>query len=175
MEKKQISVHAFTVHLYTIAVVVLLLLLGLLGLKYIHLKLAVKNYTKAAMYINTMSKPTGYISDYAIIVANSVSKMPEASMQAYVADLGKTLSRDIVVVDKNQKILADVVAANRGSTYTYGSQDEVKMTIADGKTRKFEERGVDYPNGIWQIVVPTKDASGNITGAVIFSDTQVFK
>lgn len=173
MEKKLISVHAVTIHIYTVAIVLLIALLGVLGLKYLHLKMAVKNYTQSAIYINNQAKPNGYVSEYAIIVARGVNQIPVASLQTYVEDLSKTINRDIVVLDKSQKILAHTISTNKGKAYGYG-MDEIRSTLGDGQTRRFEERGTDYPNGLWRLVVPVRNVTGEVTGVVIISDSEVF-
>ena len=173
MEKKKISVHAITVHIYTIAIVVLLILLAALSIKYLHLKWSVAKYTQSTIWMNSQGKPTGQISDYGVIIAQSVSEIPPLGLQNYVTALSKQLKRDIVVVDKSDRILADTIPANNGKTYDYDTNNEVKMTIEDGKTRSFEERSTDYPNGILEIVVPMKNAKGDTVGVVIISDSTV--
>lgn len=169
MEKKIISVHAVTVHIYTIAIALLILLLAVLGIKYFHLKLAVEKYTQSAIWINSQEKPTGQISDYGLIISQAVLDVPAANLQNYVTNLSKQLDRDIVILDKSQKILADTLPLNVGLTYAYDKDNQVKLTIEDGQTRSFEEKSKDYPNGIFQLIVPTKNALGQITGAVIIS------
>jgi hypothetical protein len=172
MEKKTISVHAVTIHIYTIAIILLLLLLGILGLKYIHLKLAVQGYTRSTIWMNQQERPTGYISDYAVSIAQSFQYVPAADAQNYISAVSKALSRDIVVMDNTQKILADTIPANKGTVYT-GDSGIIQMTIGDGKTRKFEEKGVDYPNGILETVVAMKNAKGEIVGAVLISNSTI--
>lgn len=173
MEKKLISVHAVTVHIYTIAIILLLLLLGILGLKYLHLKLAVQNYTQSTIWMNSQDKPTGQISDYGLIIANSVNSVPQTSLEGYISSLSKQLNRDVVVLDKNEKIMADTLPSNVGKLYSYDLNNEVKMTIEDGASRRFEEKSADYPNGIMQVVVPIKNSSGQTTGAVLVSDSTI--
>lgn len=175
MERKKISVHAVTIHIYQIAIIVLLLLLAVVGIKYLHLKWSVQKYTQSTIWMNAQNKPTGQISDYGVIIAQSVSDIPPLGLQNYVTVLSKQLKRDIVVIDKSDKILADTIPANDGKNYGYDSNNEVKMTIEDGQVRSFEERSTDYPNGILEIVVPVKNAKGDVTGAVIISDSQVFR
>lgn len=172
MEKKTISVHAFTVHIYTIAIVLLLLLLAVLGIKYLHLKLSVQRYTQSTIWMNAQEKPTGQISEYGVIIAQSASQLPPADLQNYVTNLSKSLNRDIVILDKNQKVLADTVSANKETTYGYDTNGEIKATLTDGKARLFEEKSVDYPNGLAELVVPIINANG-ITGAVLISNIQV--
>ncbi len=176
MEKKTISVHAFTVHIYAITIVVLLFLLAVLGIKYIHLKWSVIKYTQSTIWMNQQEKPAGQISDYAVIIADGASGYVSPSeLQNYVTTLSKNLKRDIVVLDKDKKILADTIPANRGTIYSFDSNNEIQATLSDGKTRLFEERSTDYPNGVWEVAVPMKNAKGDITGAVLISKTQVFR
>ena len=173
MERKKISVHAVTIHIYQIAIIVLLLILAVLGFKYAHLKLAVKDYTNSTIWMNSQEKPSGQVSDYAVIISRSVLDIPSSGLQNYILGLSKQLNRNIVVVDKTEKILADTVSVNVGKTYSFDLGNEVKMTIEDGKTRKFEEKSPDYPNGILQITVPIKNTKGDVTGAVIVSDSKI--
>lgn len=173
MERKKISVHAFTVHIYTIAVVVLLLLLVILGIKYIHLKWSVVKYTQSTIWMNSQEKPTGQISDYGLIIAQTALDIPVTNLQNYVVNLSKRLNRDIVIVDKSQKILADTISSNVGLAYGYDKNNQVKLAMEDGQTKSFEEKGKDYPNGILRLVVPMKNASNQITGAVIISSSTV--
>jgi len=173
MEKKTISVHALTVHIYTIAIIALILLLGIVGLKYLHLKLAMHGFTQSTIWMNSQNRPTGQVSDYGVIIGETVGQNPSIDLQGYVSTLSKELNRDIVVMDRNQKILADTVSANRQTAYTYDSNNEIKKTIADGATRSFEEKSQDYPTGILEIVVPMKNSKGEIAGVVLISNSQV--
>ncbi len=175
MEKKLISVHAVTIHIYTIAIALLVLLLLVLGIKYWHLKLSVQGYTRSTVWMNEQEKPTGFISDYGVIIAQSVQSIPASSLQNYVAAISKDLNRDIVVVDGSKKILADTLSSNSGKTYKYDLGSEVQLTISDGKLRSFEEKSSDYPNGITEIVVPMKNAKGDIVGAVLISDSELLR
>lgn len=185
MEKKTVSVHAFTIHTYTIAIVLLVVALLALGVKYAHLKLSLHDYTESTIMMNElqMHAPVSNIADYATIIATTVSQYPQSAalytqaetLQNYVATLSKELKRDVVVVDVTQKVLADSIAANRGSKYSYDKEDEVGLTIKDGISRSFVEVSPDYPNGISEVVVPMKNANNEIIGAVIVSNFQVAK
>lgn len=174
MEKKTISVHAVNIHIYQIAIVVLVLLIGVLGAKYLHLKWSVANYTASTIWMNQQNKPTGQVSDYGIIIAESSSEIPSDQLQNYVTNLSKALNRDIVVLDVSEKILADTVPANKGTIYNSDANNVIKETLSDGKTRVFEEKSTDYPNGILEVVVPVKNANSQITGAVLVSNSEVF-
>lgn len=178
MEKKKIEVHAFTVHLYFIAVVCLTLLVIVLGLKYLHLKLSVNGFMEDTIRHNAMQMPTGNISDYATIIAATIADYPaptplytQPSLQNYIATVSKDLNRDIVVLDANKKILADTVPAQVGTNYSYDLNGEIRQTLKDGVSRSFWERSSDYPDGISEVVVPMKNAKNQIIGAVIVSNT----
>lgn len=183
MEKKTISVQAFTIHSYTIAIALLIVALFVLGIKYVHLKLSLHNFMESTMLMNQqqMQQPVSSVNDYATVVATTIAGYPQTIplytqpdiLQNYVTTLSKELKRDIVVVDKSQKVLADTIATNNGSTYTYDKEDEVGLTIKDGIARSFLEKSPDYPNGISEVVVAMKNANGDTLGAVIVSNFQV--
>lgn len=182
MEKKKIEVHAFTVHLYFVAVVCLTLFSLVLGLKYLHLKLALHGFTEDTMHYNAMQMPAGSISDYAMIIATTISQYPataplytQASLQNYVATVSKTLKRDVVVIDANKKILADTLPANQGTNYSYDQNGEIRQTLKDGISRSFWEKSTDYPTGLSEVVVPMKNANNQIIGAVIVSNIPITK
>jgi hypothetical protein len=175
MEKKTISVHAVTIHVYWVVIAILLLIIGLMGGRYWHLRWSMMNFTKATMWMNQQGKPNGMVSDYGQIVAVSVGQyVPAADLEKYVMTLSKSLNRDIVILDKGKKVLADTVEANKGTTYTYDTNGEIQMTLSDGKTRTFMEKSTDYPSGVEETVVPMKNAAGVITGVVLVSSTEVF-
>lgn len=171
MEKKVISVHAVTIHIYTIAIALLVVLILLLGAKYLHLKLAVKGYTNSTIWMNEQARPNGQISDYGLIIAQTSQTIPSADLQNYVSILSKTINRDIVIMDRNKKILADTLSSNKGTTYNFDEDNEVLKTMEDGQTRTFEERSSDYQNGILEVVVAVKNTKGETVGAVLVSNS----
>jgi hypothetical protein len=173
MEKKLISVHAVTIHIYTIAIALLLLLLMLLGLKYAHLKLAVKDYTKSTIWMNQQARPTGQIGDYGLIVGQAYQSIPQADLQNFVTDLSKKINRDVLILDRNKKILADTLSANKGKVYDLDNDNQIIKTMEDGQTRTFEERSSDYPNGLLEVVVPIKNVKNEVLGAVLVSNSSL--
>lgn len=181
MEKKTISVQAFTVHMYTIIIVVLVALLAFVGLKYLHLKFAVENFTEGAMLLNASQPATGPISDYAELIATTVADYPQGGalitqplqLQNYTVTLSKTLGRDIVIVDMSRKILADTIAANVGTNYSYDQNKEIDQTLKDGASRSFVEKSTDYPEGITETIAPIHDISNRIIGVVLISNTTI--
>jgi diguanylate cyclase (GGDEF)-like protein/PAS domain S-box-containing protein len=96
-------------------------------------------------------------------------------LQSYLLRLHSVQRRDIEVVDTNKIILADVVPEDVGSRLDVDPDNEVGRTIADGKTREFVEKSVDYPDGIKQLVVPLAGDSGPTRGAVILEYTPIYE
>src|SRR5262249_3268922 len=94
--------------------------------------------------------------------------------QATIARLHEAQGRDVLVVDANQVVLADAVPADIGKVYTDGAQDEVGLALRDGQGRTFVEVSEDSPLPMKQMVVPSKDASGRIVGAVILEYTGLY-
>jgi diguanylate cyclase (GGDEF)-like protein len=99
------------------------------------------------------------------------------NLQEYVVGLNSLRKRDIVIVDKNQKGIADANPAEVGLRFDHDPGDEVGQTIADGQPRTFIETSPFRPKGAWQIVVPlrsNKTAFKNaITGAIILEYTSI--
>lgn len=181
MEKKQVSVHAVTVHMYQILVGLLILALVLLGLKYLHLKLSVRHYTESALWQQMNQTPTTNMTDVASLIATTVSQYPQDKplytqpllVENYVTTLSKQLKRDIVVMDTTRKILADTVVGNMGSKYILDENNEIGKTIQDGAIRSFTETSKDYPSGLSEIVVPMKNDKAQIVGAVLISNSSI--
>jgi len=181
MEKKHVSVHAVTVHIYQIAVGLLLLTLLVLGLKYLHLKLSVRHYTQSAIWQQMNQQPVANVTDVASLIATTIGQYPSTQpmytqplvLENYVATLSKELKRDVVVMDTTRKILADTVVGNMGSKYTSDTNNEIGKTIEDGNTRSFTETSKDYPSGLSEIVFPVKNDKGQIVGAVLVSTSSI--
>ncbi len=94
-------------------------------------------------------------------------------LQEYVSDIHRDLRRDMVVVDAQGSILADVIAANRGQAGDLGG--EVAATIRDGRPRTFVERSPDDPRGILLVVVPLRTGQGTTVGAVVMEYTPIYR
>lgn len=173
MEKNKVNVHAVNVHLHLIATLLLLGVVVVLGLKYLHLKMSVSRYTSSTMWINSQNRPTGLVSDYAVIIGSAVQSLDPKLVQSYITDVSSKLKRDIVVLDRAKKIMADSINQNKGKVYSYDRNSEIKMTITDGNSRIFEEKSPDFPNGIVETVVAMKNSKGEIIGAVLISNSQI--
>ncbi|MCU7729020.1 EAL domain-containing protein [Actinoplanes sp. KI2] len=98
---------------------------------------------------------------------------PEA-LAAYIQRLHGSQQRDIVVVDRFKRILADVNPKDTGSVYAGDTGDQVTRTIDDGRARTFVERTADNSHPMLQVVVPITGATDVVKGAVIFEYTQLY-
>jgi diguanylate cyclase (GGDEF)-like protein len=97
-----------------------------------------------------------------------------AALASYIQRLHQMQDRDIVVVDRFQRILADVDAASVGAIYTEDVGGEVARTIDDGNARLFEENSRDSPEPILQVVVPVTGPADVVKGAVVLEYTQLY-
>jgi nitrogen fixation/metabolism regulation signal transduction histidine kinase len=96
------------------------------------------------------------------------------SAQQIVSELNQAEKRDVVVVDTNQLILADSVAADIGKNFTEDPDGEVRATMMDRRARTFVEISSDSPLPMKQVVVPVQTSSGRVIGAVVLEYTQLY-
>jgi diguanylate cyclase (GGDEF)-like protein len=90
----------------------------------------------------------------------------------YMAKLDSVQTRDFVVVDANQRGLADANPDEVGLVYDHDSADEVGKTIRDGRIRTFIEQDSRHPDGARQLVIPIHRGTKNY-GAVILEYSQI--
>ena len=95
-------------------------------------------------------------------------------LQNYAKLLHDLQQRDIVVVDRQKRILAHGVPENIGTTFNRDLGNEIQQTIQDGKFRTFLEKSDDYPQGIKLIVIPLKDERNKIDGAMILEYSSMY-
>lgn len=164
------------------AIIALLLILGFLVIKYMGIKKTW--YTHVVELQSGISKDESLSTiEDAKIIATTISTVPQglplvyqsSQLQKYISSLSNQLGRNIIIVDKNQMILADTIPANVSKKYTEDINGEVSKTMFDGVARAFLEKSTDYPQGISQEVVQMKDTSGTIIGAVILSSSSATK
>lgn len=176
------ELHVFLNSAVLLFCVVLVLAVIVLFFKHEKLKVAMYYFAnQAAIASKQRYVGAGAVED-AQMLATTLSTVPSGkdvlfndkeNMQKLVGVLSRQMTRDIVVEDVHQTILADTFSANVGKTYTYGGGMD-KQTIADGKARRFTEHSSDYPMGVDEVVVPVKNGSGAVVGAVIMSTSHVF-
>ncbi len=88
-------------------------------------------------------------------------------LRADVSRIHQLQKRDVAVVDRQKRIVADAIPEEVGTIFSNDQGNEIQQTIQDSNTRTFLEKSVDYPQGIKQIVVPLKTTENKVYGAII--------
>jgi diguanylate cyclase (GGDEF)-like protein/PAS domain S-box-containing protein len=107
---------------------------------------------------------------------HSLFERPEA-LREFARLQHSDSKRDLVVVDHNKVILADVPGEERnvGTPFEHDRDNEVGRTIEDGVPHDFVENSIDESNGINLVAVPIEDAPGKTVGAVLFEYTPLLR
>lgn len=180
--KAQLRLHKHHTWLI-ICAVLLLIFLGIAGLKFYHTQKMWRSNTVKLQEGIDKYNALNSVED-AKVFAYTISTLPTvnlplfkqiAQLQEYVSQVSTQTGRDIVVVDKDKVILADTISANVGEVFAEDKNGEIGKTMFDGVPRTFLEKSTDYPDGINQTVVQIKDKSGTIVGAFIISSSNIFK
>ncbi len=98
-----------------------------------------------------------------------------AVIQGDIQRLKYLHDRDIVLVDLDQRIIADAVPSEIGSIFNHDPDDEVGQTLRDGKSRTFTEVSDAYPQGIKLLAVPLDSNEGVRMGALILEYTPLYR
>ncbi|MBL8481929.1 MAG: HAMP domain-containing protein, partial [Rhodocyclaceae bacterium] len=97
--------------------------------------------------------------------------------QSIVSGLHAASGRDVFVVDRNLRILADSTEREIGTTFDDADGGAVAATLRDGQSRTFRERDGHGDQTLKQIVVPLRqdrlDPNSAIAGALILEYTQL--
>ncbi|WP_141100947.1 putative bifunctional diguanylate cyclase/phosphodiesterase [Roseateles aquatilis] len=108
-------------------------------------------------------------------VAYSVA-FNQDSLQAYVEGLDDLYKRDLFIVDRERRTMADIVQSELGEIYREDRGGEIEATMRDGVARGFVEISAQHPSGAKQLVVPLHDAprpNARIVGAVVLEYTEI--
>jgi len=175
------ELHVFINSAVLLFCVILILAVVVLLFKHERLKMAMYYFANQAAIASKQRYVGADAVEDANMLATTVVSVPttkplwsdKVSLQTLVSLLSKQTGRDIVVEDTHQIILADTIPSNGGKLYTYGANLDLQ-TMKDGNARRFTEKSTDYPNGIDEVVVAAKDASGMTIGAVIMSTSHIF-
>lgn len=99
------------------------------------------------------------------------------ALREFVKSQHSRSKRDLVVVDHDKVILADVQGEeqNVGTPYGHDPDNEVGRTIEDGAPRDFVENDTDVSEAINLVAVPIKDAADKTVGAVLFEYTPLLR
>lgn len=168
--------HNHSHHHFTLPILILIVIVGFLGYKYIVTKQAWKNHAVELQQGIQKEQTSSSVQD-ADIIATTITTVPQGSplftnqpaLQSYISNLSSKTDRYIVVLDKNQKILASKASDNVGLTYNLDGNGEIEKTLFDGNPRSFIEKSTVYPNGINLEVVQVKNAAGTIVGTILIS------
>jgi len=98
----------------------------------------------------------------------------ETAFQRSIEQFKKRQKRDIFVVDINKKIVADAIEEEIGNIFNYDPDNEVGLTLLDGKSRTFEEKNYMHPEGIKLLAIPLDASSGNRIGALVLEYTPLY-
>lgn len=167
-------------NLLLLCVLALFVILGYLGFKYLMVKDSWREH--AVVLQNGIQQfQTREAAEEGNVIGTTIVSIPSgipmikvpSSLENYVMSLGDKTNRDIVILDKNKKILADTKQANVGQTYNFDNGEIVK-TVFDGIPRSFIEKSADFPDGITEEIVQLKDNNGTIVGAVLISPSNAF-
>jgi signal transduction histidine kinase len=100
--------------------------------------------------------------------------IPGEELQEFAVLLHRLQNRDLVVVNQQKIIIADVVPENVGTVFKHDEGNEITETLKDGHPRRFLEKSLDYPEGIKLIVVPLKISETETIGAVILEWSSLY-
>jgi PAS domain S-box-containing protein len=120
------------------------------------------------------TKEAENVADVLGFIFLSDSNQLHSSTQEIISRLHEAQGRDVVLMDAQQTILADVDRSEVGKNYAEDPNNEAGATLKDGNIRTFIETSSNHPAGIKQIVVPIKSNSGQIIGAVVLEYAPLF-
>jgi two-component system, cell cycle sensor histidine kinase and response regulator CckA len=134
--------------------------------------LAANRLQAAAMF--SVAREAQEVARLVSFILMSGSNNVSASAEEIVSKLHQTEGREVVLVDPNQRVLADAVPSHVGQRFTENSSAEVGATLKDRQVRTFLETGQEYPAGRKQIVVPVEGESGQVIGALVLEYTPLY-
>ncbi len=150
------------------------LLIGLLGAYAFYRAISETEHAAQHEAINVARAVGVLVSEY--VDAGDRSDSPRRrALQEHILRLKDSQQRDVVIVDENERILADAVPEEIGTIFEHDRNDDVGKTLRDGRIRTFTETSRAYPTGIRQIVLPLENRRGRRSGAVILAYTQLYR
>ncbi len=96
---------------------------------------------------------------------------PTREITDLVAALARQQSREIVIVDPTESIIAHSFPFHVGSRFAQDPGNEVGLTLQDGAVRSFIERTRGDPPLVYRLVAPIAAEAGPVVGAVIVNYT----
>lgn len=167
--------HGHSHHHFIIPLIILVILAGLLTYKFVKTKNTWKMHVVVLQQGLEQNQTDNSIKD-AEIIAATITTIPKGSplftnptaLQGYIENLSKISNRNILILDKNKKILASQYPTSVGLTYNMDN-GEIAKTLFDAVPRSFIEKSTIFPNGVTLEVVQIKDSKGTIVGTVLIS------
>lgn len=176
--------HELTRHhnLLLLCILALFVVLGIVVFKYILVK-QVWRENAVGLQGGIQKYQTAESIEAAQVIGTTIVTFPpivpflknQPLLQQYVSKVGEQTGRDIVILNKNKKIIAATLPANVGQTYSFDLDGKIEQTMLDGNPRSFNEKSSDYPNGITLEIVQLKDQKGTIVGAILISPSNIFQ
>jgi len=155
---------------------VLALLVVVLGSQYYSLKRISRSKINELTAVASTQATRDTIEQAQIIsttLTRFFSLSANAELQSYIFLLHEQLDKDITVLNGSKIILADSTPKSVGTLYIGDKREDISQTISDGIARTFVEKNNDLPDGLSQVVLPLRDTTGNIVGAVIVSSDHI--
>ncbi len=112
------------------------------------------------------------------IVADSGSlDSPEtaAALQHLINMFKEGKKRDIFIVGRNKKIIADTDPSEIGATFSFDRHNEVGQTLEDGHIRFFNEVNERHPGGFKQLAFPLETDPGKRFGVLVLEYTPLYE
>jgi len=108
------------------------------------------------------------------VAIEGASKGP--ALQHYVRSLDALYRRDLFILDRDHRTLADIAPGEIGSVYRQDQGGEIEETMRDGMPRRFVEVSTQHPDGAALMAVPlhqTADQASPIVGIVVLEYTSI--
>ncbi|NCT84547.1 MAG: EAL domain-containing protein [Comamonadaceae bacterium] len=110
----------------------------------------------------------------AATMAQEAGRHP-ADLQAFIAGLDELYRQDLFIVDRQRITLGGMPPAEPGAPYLEDPDNEVGLTLQDGRPRAFVEVSAQHPQGSKHVVVPLRGPGPEapITGAVVLEYSSI--
>ncbi len=127
---------------------------------------------EAAAIARTMS----LMIDRIVADSGSLDSSETAAALQHLTNMFKEgQKRDIFIVGRNKKIIADADPSEIGDTFSFDTHNEVGQTLQDGHIRFFIEINERHPRGIRHLVFPLETDPGKRFGVLVLEYTPLYE
>jgi signal transduction histidine kinase len=95
-------------------------------------------------------------------------------LQDYIMRMHELQQRDLSVVDRQKRVLANATPEEIGTHFEHDQGNEVSQTMQDGKPRSFLKKSGAHPQRVELLVMPLKTNQNRIIGAVILEWSSLY-